>query len=76
MDSVIDWNYRTLRKTIELYDKIRVAESSIPQKSSDNIISANLFWNACLRGGIQGMLYVTDSVLEGLSSKEISERIL
>ena len=76
MDSVTDWNHRTLNKTIELYDKIRVAESSIPQKSSGSTISANLFWKACLRGGIQGMLYVTDSISEGLSSKEISERIL
>lgn len=50
-DAVEDWNHCTLRKTLEKYDQICPDH---PQ------LDGETFWNAVLRGGIQGALYITD----------------
>ncbi|WP_407425271.1 ATP-grasp domain-containing protein [Treponema sp.] len=51
-DSLKDWNHRTLRKTLEQFDCI------CPNHAE---IDGNKFWQAVLRGGIQGALYVADT---------------
>lgn len=50
-DSVMDWNYCTLRKTLEKFDEICPVHEELDGAS---------FWSAVLRGGIQGALYVAD----------------
>lgn len=51
LDTIYDWNHRTLRHTIELFERLCPIRGTI---------QAGTFWNACIRGGIQGMLYVAD----------------
>ena len=48
-----DWNHRTFQKTCELFDKLAKGHCELDGKK---------FWKAALRGGIQGMLYVNDSL--------------
>ena len=52
-DSLKDWNHRTLRKTLEKFDEICPDHGELDGKS---------FWQAVLRGGIQGALYVADNI--------------
>lgn len=47
-----DWNYRTIKETLELYEKYSGKKSGISGKE---------FWRALIRGGIQGILYLSDS---------------
>ena len=51
-DNVKDWNHRSIRKTLEQFDSISPDHAAIDEK---------LFWNYLIRGGIQGILYVSDS---------------
>ena len=52
-DSLKDWNHCTLRKTLEKFDEICPDHAELDGKT---------FWNAILRGGIQGALYVADNI--------------
>ena len=52
-DSLKDWNHRTLRKTLEQFDALCPTHAELDGKT---------FWQAVLRGGIQGALYVADTV--------------
>lgn len=47
-----DWNYCTLKKTIEKFNQICPTHKELDGKR---------FWKAIIRGGIQGALYVADS---------------
>lgn len=61
LSSLRDWNYRTIKDTVELFEKItncKVSEVHNPKK----------FWKYLLRGGIQGALYFYDSNLDGVIS--------
>lgn len=51
-DNEKDWNHRSIRKTLEMFDSISPDHGPLEEK---------LFWNALVRGGIQGVLYVSDS---------------
>lgn len=51
-ESLKDWNYRSIKETLELYKKY----------AGENVkISGKEFWSALIRGGIQGVLYIADS---------------
>lgn len=58
LETLVDWNYRTLKSTLELYKKYCPDSKGIK-------VSALLMWQCCIKGGIQGMLYLADSLLEG-----------
>ncbi|MCK9168907.1 MAG: ATP-grasp domain-containing protein [Treponema sp.] len=51
-DDAEDWNYRTLRQTCALFDALCPDHPALDARS---------FWNAVVRGGIQGALYVSDT---------------
>jgi len=51
--SLKDWNHCTLQKTLEKFDKICPNHKELDGKK---------FWAAVLRGGIQGALYINDSL--------------
>lgn len=55
ISSLRDWNYRTIKDTINLFMEISQCEFFISDKK---------FWQYLLRGGIQGALYYYDSVLK------------
>ena len=57
VSSLRDWNYRTIKNTVELFEKITNCKISEVQNSKK-------FWKYLLRGGIQGALYFYDSVLK------------
>ena len=57
VSSLRDWNYRTIKDTVELFEKITNCKISEVQNSKK-------FWQYLLRGGIQGALYFYDSVLK------------
>lgn len=48
-----DWNFRTVRNTLFLFDKISPEHPRLDSKK---------FWFCLLRAGIQGILYYSDSV--------------
>ncbi|HAZ95964.1 MAG TPA: hypothetical protein DCW73_01645 [Treponema sp.] len=48
-----DWNFRTVKETLFLFDKISPEHPRLDSKK---------FWNCLLRAGIQGILYYSDSV--------------
>lgn len=50
--SLRDWNYRTIKETIKLFNEITNCEIFISNKK---------FWHYLFRGGIQGALYYFDS---------------
>ena len=50
-----DWNYLTLRKSAERFDRLCRKHPAIPQER---------FWKALLKGGIQAAVYVSDSLSE------------
>ncbi len=50
-DNVKDWNHRSIKKTLEQFELICPDHCEVEEK---------LFWNALVRGGIQGILYVCD----------------
>ena len=52
-DSLKDWNHRTLRKTLDQFDALCPTHAELDGKT---------FWQAVLRGGIQGALYVADNI--------------
>jgi len=60
LDILKDWNYRTLRQTLDLYEKYKPKNSSVK-------ISIGKLWKSCILGGIQGMLYYVDSVTDIVS---------
>lgn len=51
-DSTKDFNYRSIRQTLEMFDAI------CPEHKE---LNSAKFWNCLLRGGIQGILYYADS---------------
>jgi biotin carboxylase len=53
MDEPSDWNSRSLRQTLIAFDKLCPDHREIP---------ALEFWHALLRGGLQGILYIADSI--------------
>lgn len=49
--SVKDWNYISIEKTLELFDKLKNEHKEIPYRK---------FWTYLVRGGIQGALYAAE----------------
>ena len=47
-----DWNYNTIRQTVEKFDLLRPRHPQLNSKG---------FWSALLRGGIQGAVYYSDT---------------
>lgn len=60
-----DWNHRSVSRTLSLFDSI------CPHHENLDSIK---FWNAMLRGGIQGMLYVADCAQKDTGKKRFSFR--
>ena len=54
-DNLKDWNHRSIRKTLMLFDEI------CPEHPE---LDAVQFWKILVRGGIQGILYYSDGVLQ------------
>ena len=61
VSSLRDWNYRTIKDTVELFEKITNCKVS-------EVHNSKKFWKYLLRGGIQGALYFYDSNLDGVVS--------
>lgn len=60
LDTLEDWNYRSLRETVLLAQEILTAESKRTSCCSKSPSLVRL-WHACILGGIQGLLYVIES---------------
>lgn len=60
LDTLEDWNYRSLRETVLLAQEILTAESKRTSCCGKSPSLVRL-WHACILGGIQGLLYVIES---------------
>ncbi len=60
LDSVVDWNYRSLRETVVLAQEILATSIQVPFCSGKSPSLARL-WQSCILGGVQGLLYVLES---------------
>jgi hypothetical protein len=54
-ENIKDWNKRTIKNTLELFDGKNGNEGLKPSFCK---MPLDVFWTALLRGGIQGILYV------------------
>ncbi|MDR3284838.1 MAG: ATP-grasp domain-containing protein [Treponema sp.] len=54
LDSLRDWNSLTLREAVQKFDRLCPQRPALP---------AGRFWRACVRGSVQGMLYIADTVV-------------
>lgn len=52
-EDLIDWNYNTLKQTVQKFDILRPKHPTLEAKK---------FWKAILRGGLQAAVYVSDTV--------------
>ena len=50
-DTLTDWNHRTMRTSLIQYDRMC---------ASHERIDGSKFWKALIRGGVQGIMYVSD----------------
>lgn len=57
-DSVKDYNHRTIKKTLELFEKITKTDINTKIDFSDFKIN---FWHGLIRGGLQGILYLYEN---------------
>ena len=60
LDSLVDWNYRSLRETLLLAQEILDAQIQdvAPDKNTPSLVR---LWQSCILGGVQGLLYVIES---------------
>ena len=56
LDQKRDWNYRSLKDSLEVFDEL------CPDHSE---LDAKRFWRYLIRGGVQGVLYYADSLERG-----------
>ena len=66
LDSLVDWNYRSLRETVVLAQEIlstSIQATFHGGKSFHHGKTPSLaeLWQACILGGVQGLLYVLES---------------
>ena len=54
--NLTDWNYNTIRQTVEKFDILRPKHPELNSKG---------FWSALLRGGLQGAVYYSDTCEAG-----------
>ncbi len=57
LDTLVDWNYRSLRETVLLAQEILDADLACCKKTPSLV----RMWQACILGGVQGLLYVIES---------------
>ena len=50
-----DWNGRTLKQTVELYNEL------CPPSQTGRYINLKDFWHCLIRGGLQGAVFYSDS---------------
>ncbi|WP_428768544.1 ATP-grasp domain-containing protein [Treponema sp. HNW] len=59
-----DWNGRSLRETVDLYNELYKKQSALP-KSGEVLYSSSFsdreFWHCLIRGGLQGAVFYFDS---------------
>lgn len=63
LDSLVDWNYRSLRETILMAQEILDAKDK-SSTSCGRCLSLVELWRACILGGVQGILYVIESSMQ------------
>jgi hypothetical protein len=56
-----DWNGLSLKQALKRFDRLR---------PSHPILGGSIFWGACIRGSLQGMLYVCDCACAPALAKE------
>lgn len=60
LDSLVDWNYRNLRETLDMAQKL-LNQKNFCFNCCDKSLSLVRLWHSCILGGIQGLLYVVSS---------------
>ena len=60
LDSLVDWNYRSLRESLLLAQEILDAtiQDDAPGECKPSLVR---LWQSCILGGVQGLLYVIES---------------
>ncbi len=71
----MDWQGRTLHESIEAVSGITGIEWENPGKEYEAVLGT-IFWEALIRGGIQGGLWIIDTVLEYIEQGGIPDRFL
>lgn len=51
-ESKVDWNFNTIKQTVEKFDELR---------KNHPVLDSKTFWSALMRGGLQAAVYISDS---------------
>ncbi len=68
----LDWHGRSMARTLELVQ----AETGIPINAEGDIILGKVFWDAVVRGGVQGGIWVIDTIRRGISERNRVKRLV
>lgn len=68
----LDWHGRSMSRTLEIVQQ----ESAISINAEGDIILGRVFWQALIRGGVQGGIWVVETVRRGLTERHPVDRLV
>jgi biotin carboxylase len=68
-----DWNYRGIESSLAALDKI--LKKNIPPAWARSLAPGRVFWQALIRGGLQGALWIFDSLEQEKTAENVRKRI-
>jgi biotin carboxylase len=72
-DAASDWNYRCFGEARETIARIR--EQSPPPAWAPDIVLCGVFWRSLARGGVQGGLWLLDTLEQEKTAENVHKRI-
>lgn len=68
----LDWHGRSIGRTLELVQ----AETGVSINADGDIILGRVFWDAVVRGGVQGGIWVIDTIRRGVAERNRVKRLV
>ncbi|MDR1932415.1 MAG: ATP-grasp domain-containing protein [Spirochaetales bacterium] len=68
-----DWNHYSLAASLETLERMRAGNS--PPAWAHNLALGSVFWRPLIRGGVQGALWVLDTLEQEKTAENVEERI-
>ncbi|MDR3201118.1 MAG: ATP-grasp domain-containing protein [Spirochaetales bacterium] len=72
-ETLTDWNHRGLDASLQSLELLR-KDSSLPAWAQ-SLVLGGVFWQALIRGGVQGALWVLDTLEQEKTAENVEERI-
>jgi biotin carboxylase len=72
-ETLTDWNHRGLGASLQSLELLR--KDSSPPDWAQSLVLGSVFWRALIRGGVQGALWVLDTLEQEKTAENGEERI-